>query len=215
MGAIGVIPGTNDIAAIVDGERKGVDSSWICKGGESTFAPEEADERAIGVVLYLVIADDIAGIIDAGGRGGEGTGVVEQSEFAAIEEESVNDSDGLIGEGADDDSLIVDAGRGDAEGIGQIDVGDFAAAQEVAVGVEVVVVPVAYDLAFVVDAIGKGELGAGNVEGCDVLGVRGGFGRGAVMLEKGSREDGPLGVISRARRNAESGKGRQRQQRNS
>ena len=183
VGGVLVVPAADDVAAIVDSIWEGIDGAWDAERGEGAFVPEEADEGAVGVVLYLVVADDVACIVDGGGSGGECAGVVEQGVLAAIEKESVDDGDGFIGEGANDDSLVIDAGRGDAEGVRYVDVGDFAAAQEKAVGVELVVVPIADGFALVVDAEGIGDRGTWDVDGGDAVGVSGCLGRCALVGE--------------------------------
>jgi hypothetical protein len=60
-------------------------------------------------VADLMVADDVTGVVDAPGLGGPGAGVIEQGVGAAVQDESVNDSDFCVCKAAHDHSAVIDA----------------------------------------------------------------------------------------------------------
>jgi hypothetical protein len=55
-------------------------------------------------VADLMVADDVTGVV-----GGPGAGVIEQGVGAAVQDESVNDSDFCVCKAAHDHSAVIDA----------------------------------------------------------------------------------------------------------
>src|SRR6266508_2480666 len=173
-GAGGVVVPAGDLAAVVDPEGLGEDRSRDVEAGEAPAFPHKAVDRAswdgavgVGCRAGLQVgAHELAAVVDAVDLGVGGAGVVDGGDGAvAVAQEAATPGEAGLVVVAHDLAVVVDVGdvvqppEGDFEG------GDGAAPvadEPVDRGVGGDVGP--GDLAVVVDAVGQGDQGAGDVE---------------------------------------------------